>query len=100
MSYWHRVIVYQFDWAFLLRGYQSLVTSPKNLVGGGYHLAVTSRKSSFGWVTIPLCWGIRGAAGQGYFPQNRQTFFARAFGARGILAIRWWGWGRRKTTHL
>ena len=26
-----------------------------------------------------------------YFPQNRQFFFARAFGARGILAIRWWG---------
>ena len=23
--------------------------------------------------------------------QNRQFFFARAFGARGMLTIRWWG---------
>ena len=67
---------------------------PQNLVWGGYHLTVTlSPKSSLGGVTISLSWAKRGTAGQGYFPQNRQFFFARAFGARGILAIRWRGGG-------
>ena len=80
-------------------GHQNLVTSPKNLVGGGHHLAVTSPKSTLGGVTIRLSWGIRGTVGHGYFPQNRQFFFARAFGARGILAIRWWG-SARKTNPL
>ena len=27
--------------------------------------------------------------------QNRQFFFARAFGARGLLTIRWWGSARK-----
>ena len=30
--------------------------------------------------------------------QNRQCFFARAFGARGILTIRWWEGAREKRT--
>ena len=66
------------------------MTSPKNLVGG-LPFGSDPSQEYFGEGTISLSWGIRGTVGQGYFPQNRQFFFARAFGAREILAIRWWG---------
>ena len=42
--------------------------------------------------------GNTGHIGTGVFPQIRQVFFARALGAREILAIRWWGSAAEKRT--